>query len=75
MTKADNYLLGRAENEIVRLKRQIETLAPDSGAQLDRIGIKPGERVVDIGCGPGGVLHLLAERVGVTTGQGGHEVR
>ena len=64
MTRTDNYLLGRAEDEVVRLKRQIATLAPDSGAQLDRIGITPGERVVDIGCGPGGVLHLLAERVG-----------
>jgi ubiquinone/menaquinone biosynthesis C-methylase UbiE len=66
LTKADNYLLGRAGNEVVRLKRQIETLAADSGMQLDRAGIKPGERVVDIGCGPGGVLHLLAKRVGAT---------
>lgn len=64
LTRTDNYLLGRAENEVARLRRQIETLAPDSRAQLDRIGIKPGERVIDIGCGPGGVLHLLAERVG-----------
>ncbi|WP_430641820.1 methyltransferase domain-containing protein [Bradyrhizobium macuxiense] len=39
-------------------------LASDSDTQLDRIGIKNGERVVDLGCGPGGVLHLLAERVG-----------
>jgi len=58
------YLLGRGEAEEERLKRQIANFAPDSDAQLDRIGIKQGERVVDLGCGPGGVLHLLAKRVG-----------
>lgn len=64
MTQPDDYLLGRAEAEEVRLKRQIANLAPDSDAQFDKIGIKPGERVVDLGCGPGGVLHLLGKRVG-----------
>lgn len=64
MTQPDHYLLGRAEAEEARLKRQIANLAPDSDAQLERIGIKPGERVVDMGCGPGGVLHLLGKRVG-----------
>ncbi len=66
MTQPDSYLLGRAEAEEERLKRQIANLAPDSDAQFDRIGIKPGQRVVDLGCGPGGVLHLLGKRVGPT---------
>ena len=66
MTQPDHYLLGRGEAEEARLKRQIADLAPDSDAQLEKIGIKPGERVVDLGCGPGGVLHLLAKRVGPT---------
>jgi SAM-dependent methyltransferase len=65
MTEADNYLLGRADAEVARLTRQIVTLASDSEAQLDRIGIERGENVVDLGCGPG-ALHLLAERVGPT---------
>jgi SAM-dependent methyltransferase len=60
----DIYLLGRGDTEVERLKRQIEMLASDSSALLDRIGIATGESVVDLGCGPGGVLHLLAERVG-----------
>ncbi|WP_080586162.1 methyltransferase domain-containing protein [Bradyrhizobium elkanii] len=60
----DSYLLGQSSAEVERLKRQIVMLASDSDAQLDRIGIKNGESVVDLGCGPGGVLHLLAERVG-----------
>lgn len=63
-TPPDDYLLGRDRPEETRLQRQIANLAPDSEAQLDALGIKPGERVVDLGCGPGGVLHLLAERVG-----------
>ena len=66
MTQPDNYLLGRAEAEEARLKRQIANLAPDSDAQFDKIGIRPGEHVVDLGCGPGGVLHLLGKRVGPT---------
>jgi ubiquinone/menaquinone biosynthesis C-methylase UbiE len=66
MTETDSYLLGRADAEVERLTRQIVTLGSDSEAQLDRIGIKHGEKVVDLGCGPGGVLHLLAERVGRT---------
>jgi SAM-dependent methyltransferase len=66
MTQPDVYLLGRSGPEEERLKRQIADLAPDSDAQLEKIGVKPGERIVDIGCGPGGALHLLAKRVGPT---------
>jgi SAM-dependent methyltransferase len=66
VTRPDAYLLGRGEAEEARLKRQIADLAPDSDAHLEKIGIKPGERVVDLGCGPGGVLHLLGKRVGPT---------
>lgn len=62
--RQDKYLLGRGPAEEARLKRQIANLAPDSDAQFERIGIKPGERVIDLGCGPGGVLHLLGKRVG-----------
>ena len=66
MSEPDIYLLGRGEAEEERLQRQIANLAPDSDAQLDRIGIKQGERLIDLGCGPGGVLHLLGKRVGPT---------
>ena len=66
MPEPDIYLLGRSGGEEERLKRQIADLAPDSDAQLEKIGVRPGEKIVDIGCGPGGVLHLLAKRVGPT---------
>ena len=39
-------------------------LAPDTDWMLERVGIQPGERVIDLGCGPGGALDLLAKRVG-----------
>ncbi|MDI7861969.1 methyltransferase domain-containing protein [Rhizobiaceae bacterium n13] len=64
MGEPDLYLLGRNKAEEMRLKRQIANLAPESDAQFERIGIRPGERVLDLGCGPGGVLHLLGKRVG-----------
>ena len=31
---------------------------------MDRIGLEPGARVLDVGCGPRGCLELFAERVG-----------
>ncbi len=58
------YLLGRSEAEEARIRKQNAFLAAESDAQLERIGIKEGERVIDIGCGPGGVLNLLGKRVG-----------
>ena len=66
MAESDAYLLGRGEREEARLIRQIADLSADSAAHLEKVGINPGERVIDLGCGPGGVLGLLAERVGPT---------
>ena len=66
MAQPDHYLLGRGEAEEARLKRQIADLAPDSDAQLEKIGINAGERILDLGCGTGGALHLLSKRVGPT---------
>jgi cyclopropane fatty-acyl-phospholipid synthase-like methyltransferase len=61
VTRLDHYLLGYSDAEEARLGRQSADLAPDSDAQFEKIGIKPGERVVDLGCSPGSVLNLLAK--------------
>jgi ubiquinone/menaquinone biosynthesis C-methylase UbiE len=64
MSHPDEYLLGHNANEEERLKRQPQELAPDSRRLLDQLNIRPGDRAIDIGCGPQGILDLLSERVG-----------
>jgi SAM-dependent methyltransferase len=57
------YSLGSSEGESARLQRQADELAPDSRALLDRIGLRPGQSAIDLGCGPRGIVDLLAGRV------------
>jgi SAM-dependent methyltransferase len=57
------YALGSSAGESSRLLRQAEELAADSAALLDRVGLRPGQSAIDLGCGPRGIVDLLAERV------------
>jgi SAM-dependent methyltransferase len=57
------YSLGSSQGESARLQRQADELAPDSRALLDRVGLRSGQSAIDLGCGPRGILDLLAERV------------
>jgi cyclopropane fatty-acyl-phospholipid synthase-like methyltransferase len=57
------YPLGSSAGESARLLRQADELAPDSAALLDRVGLRPGQSAIDLGCGPRGILDLLAGRV------------
>lgn len=57
------YALGSSQGESARLQRQAEELAADSAALLDRVGLRPGQSAIDLGCGPRGVLDMLAGRV------------
>src|SRR5580693_8751696 len=57
------YALGSSQGESGRLLRQAEELAADSAALLDRVGLRPGQGAIDLGCGPRGILDLLAGRV------------
>jgi SAM-dependent methyltransferase len=58
------YLLGHDQAEADRLRLQAEDLATDTRWLLDQVGLRPGSRALDIGCGPQGILDLLSERVG-----------
>jgi ubiquinone/menaquinone biosynthesis C-methylase UbiE len=57
------YALGRSSGESDRLSRQADELRPESEALVERTGLGPGDRAIDVGCGPRGILDLLAERV------------
>jgi hypothetical protein len=60
---AEVYPLGSSQGESARLQRQADELAADSAALLDRVGLRPGDSAIDLGCGPRGILGLLAGRV------------
>lgn len=63
-TFAGHYPLEHRAGEIERLRIQGEGMAPDTLTMLNRIGVGPGWRCLDIGCGPRGITDLLSERVG-----------
>ncbi len=58
------YPLGGTQTEQERLLAQAEGYEPLARRLLDQINIQVGWRVLDIGCGPIGILNLLSERVG-----------
>ena len=57
------YALGSSTAETARLQRQADELAPESRALLDYVGLRAGDSALDVGCGPRGIIELLAERV------------
>jgi SAM-dependent methyltransferase len=58
------YSLGSSPVERERLRRQSEDLRAHAAALLDLIPLPAGTRAVDLGCGLGGMLDILSERVG-----------
>jgi FkbM family methyltransferase len=60
------YILGHSNAELRRLMLQAAILKPITKRLLLEIGLQPGMRVLDIGCGSGDVSLLLAEMVGPT---------
>jgi len=63
---AADYHLGHSPLEIDRLMAQAAVLRPIAERLLQKAGLRPGMRVLDIGCGAGDVSLLAAERVGPT---------
>ena len=60
------YVMGRTSEEYERLRRQSELLDSITVTVLDRVGLGFGMQCLDVGCGPGEVMRLMAERVGPT---------
>ena len=65
-TLSGRYPIDRRAGEIERLWIQADALAPDAAIMLDQIGVKPGWRCLDLGCGPGGITDLMSARAGST---------
>jgi SAM-dependent methyltransferase len=61
---ADDYSLGADDSERSRLLAQCAMHRSEAESMLDRISLGTGGHALDLGCGPLGVLDLLAERVG-----------
>ena len=59
------YLLGDSPAEIRHLVEQAHIYANEAADLFDLIEIDVGSAAIDVGCGVLGVLHVLAERVGV----------
>src|SRR5215467_4481792 len=60
------YVMGRTSGEYERLRRQSELLDSITVTVLDQVGLGFGMQCLDVGCGPGEVMRLMAERVGPT---------
>jgi len=58
------YALGGTLTEQQRLIAQAEGLQAHTKWLLDQIGVASGQKTVDAGCGPIGILDLLSARVG-----------
>src|SRR5690348_4009995 len=60
----DPYLLGSSAAELDHLAAQAEVYAPEAEQLLDAIGVRPGLRAIDLGCGVLGAVGVLARRAG-----------
>jgi SAM-dependent methyltransferase len=60
------YSLTLSEQELQRYRLMAASAADNEAAEWSAAGIAAGARVGDVGCGPGAVLRMLAERVGAT---------
>jgi SAM-dependent methyltransferase len=58
------YVLDSSDEDLKRLLKLAELSAEPARAAFRKVGMKPGWRVIDCGCGPLGALAVMAEMVG-----------
>ncbi|WP_432164241.1 SAM-dependent methyltransferase [Streptomyces tendae] len=63
-TSASRYVLGRSEREYMRLMVQSRLMRPWTERYMRAAGLRPGDRVLDLGSGVGDVSLLAASIVG-----------
>jgi SAM-dependent methyltransferase len=66
MNSTNTYVLDSSEAELERLLRVAGLLGPIAVSALRQAGLGPGDRALDLGCGPLGALASLHEVVGTT---------
>src|SRR5438067_13218868 len=64
MSEAQGYILGQSERAARRLEIQDAHFAEVSERLLDELALRPGDRVVELGCGPGGLSRRILRRLG-----------
>src|SRR5512138_2727903 len=64
LTQDQSYILGHQDNELDRLIKQAQFYGDLTAHVFELAGLKPGMRVLDIGCGAGDVSFLAAQFVG-----------
>ena len=62
-TTSENYILGHSNQALARLMSQADFWADHTRAFLERAGLRPGMRVLDLGSGAGDVALLAASLV------------
>jgi SAM-dependent methyltransferase len=62
--QANEYVLGTSGHELERLRLQQEVWSGVLERFLDRLELREGARVLDLGCGPGFALDALRARAG-----------
>jgi SAM-dependent methyltransferase len=62
--RSAEYVLGGSDAERARLRAQADQYEPSARWLLEAIGLRRGARVLDVGCGPFGIIALLANAVG-----------
>jgi len=64
VTNPQGYVLGQSERAARRLAIQDALFAEVSEKLLDELSLRPGDRVVELGCGPGGFSRRILRRLG-----------
>src|SRR5437667_5662515 len=64
MSEAQGYVLGQSARAARRLEIQDAHFAETSERLLDDLALRPHDRVVELGCGPGGFSRRILRRLG-----------
>jgi len=64
MSSSTEYVLGQSARAARRLEIQDRHFAAPSEKLLDELALRPNDRVIELGCGPGGFSRRILRRLG-----------